>query len=50
MSSNANRRRNADSFRMVEEAMRQAGIGKDEPVALVGHSQGASWPRPWPPT
>lgn len=40
MSSNANRRRNADSFRMVEEAMRQAGIGKDEPVALVGHSQG----------
>lgn len=40
MSSNANRRRNADSFRMVEEAMKQAGIGKDEPVALVGHSQG----------
>ena len=29
MSSNANRRRNADSFRMVEEAMRQAGIGKE---------------------
>lgn len=25
---------------MVAEAMRQAGIGKDEPVALIGHSQG----------
>lgn len=30
----------ADSARMVIEAMRQAGIDKDEPVAMVGHSQG----------
>lgn len=40
MSADSGRRRQADSFRMVEEAMRQAGIGDDEPVALVGHSQG----------
>lgn len=40
MSSYALRRRKADSARMVAEAMRQAGIGADEPVALIGHSQG----------
>ncbi|KAB7791406.1 PGAP1-like alpha/beta domain-containing protein [Bifidobacterium leontopitheci] len=40
MSADPEHRRQADSFRMVEEAMRQAGIGADEPVALVGHSQG----------
>ncbi|NMM93650.1 esterase/lipase family protein [Bifidobacterium oedipodis] len=33
-------RKQADSARMVAEAMRQAGIGADEPVALIGHSQG----------
>ena len=40
MSADQERRRKADSARMVAEAMRQAGIGKDEPVALIGHSQG----------
>ena len=40
MSANAMQRRNADSARMVVEAMRQAGIGRDERVALIGHSQG----------
>ncbi|WP_375387425.1 hypothetical protein [uncultured Amnibacterium sp.] len=33
--------RPADSEDAVLEAMRQAGIGADEPVLLVGHSQGA---------
>ena len=40
MGSDATQRRNADSARMVVEAMRQAGIGRNDPVALVGHSQG----------
>ncbi|PLS29011.1 alpha/beta fold hydrolase [Bifidobacterium parmae] len=40
MSDDAERRRQADSARMVVEAMEQAGIGRDEPVAIVGHSQG----------
>ncbi|OZG62292.1 hypothetical protein BLEM_0838 [Bifidobacterium lemurum] len=40
MSADANRRMSADSARMVVEAMEQAGIGADEPVALIGHSQG----------
>lgn len=40
MSAYALRRRKADSARMVAEAMRQAGIKSDEPVALIGHSQG----------
>ncbi|PWG59825.1 esterase/lipase family protein [Bifidobacterium catulorum] len=40
MSSDAERRRAADSARMVDEAMRQAGIQPDDPVAMVGHSQG----------
>ncbi|KFI63344.1 alpha/beta fold hydrolase [Bifidobacterium cuniculi] len=40
MSSDADQRRQADSVRMVTEAMRQAGIGQDDPVVLVGHSQG----------
>ena len=31
MSADQERRRKADSARMVAEAMRQAGIGKDEP-------------------
>ena len=33
--------RTSDSERAVLEAMRAAGIGADEPVLLVGHSQGA---------
>ena len=40
MSSNAEQRKNADSARMVVEAMQQAGIRTNEPVALIGHSQG----------
>ncbi|MBT1161061.1 MULTISPECIES: alpha/beta fold hydrolase [Bifidobacterium] len=40
MSDDPEQRMNADSARMVVEAMRQAGIGSDEPVALIGHSQG----------
>ncbi|MBM6698850.1 alpha/beta fold hydrolase [Bifidobacterium pullorum subsp. saeculare] len=40
MSSDAERRRQADSARMVVEAMEMAGIPDDEPVALIGHSQG----------
>ncbi|EFA23291.1 hypothetical protein [Bifidobacterium gallicum] len=40
MSSNSEQRMNAESARMVVEAMRQAGIKSDEPVAMVGHSQG----------
>ena len=40
MSADAERRMRADSARMVVEAMEQAGIGRDEPVALIGHSQG----------
>ncbi|TPF97145.1 hypothetical protein EP30_04150 [Bifidobacterium sp. UTCIF-39] len=33
-------RATADSVRMVDEAMRQAGIQPGDPVAMVGHSQG----------
>ncbi|MCH9275325.1 alpha/beta fold hydrolase [Bifidobacterium amazonense] len=40
MSDDPQQRMQADSARMVAEAMRQAGIGEDEPVALIGHSQG----------
>ncbi|MBW3080631.1 lipase family alpha/beta hydrolase [Bifidobacterium saguinibicoloris] len=40
MSDDAERRTRADSARMVVEAMERAGIGRDEPVAIVGHSQG----------
>jgi hypothetical protein len=40
MSSDSKQRMQADSARMVAEAMRQAGIGSDEPVAMIGHSQG----------
>ena len=40
MSSDAEQRQQADSARMVVQAMEMAGIGADEPVALIGHSQG----------
>lgn len=40
MSDDAEQRKRADSARMVAEAMRKAGIRSDEPVALIGHSQG----------
>ena len=40
MSSDPEQRMHADSARMVLEAMERAGIGKGEPVALIGHSQG----------
>lgn len=40
MSDDPERRRRADSARMVVEAMEQAGIRPDEPVAMIGHSQG----------
>ena len=40
MSSDSRQRMQADSARMVVESMRQAGIPADEPVALIGHSQG----------
>ena len=40
MSSDPDQRMQADSARMVAQAMKQAGIGKDEPVAMIGHSQG----------
>ncbi|NMN02179.1 alpha/beta fold hydrolase [Bifidobacterium panos] len=40
MSGDAEQRKKADSARMVVEAMKQAGISSDEPVALIGHSQG----------
>ncbi|MBT1165867.1 esterase/lipase family protein [Bifidobacterium simiarum] len=40
MSSDARQRMAADSARMVDEAMRQAGIRPNDPVAIVGHSQG----------
>ncbi|WP_051923662.1 alpha/beta fold hydrolase [Bifidobacterium biavatii] len=40
MSDDPVQRMTGDSARMVAEAMRQAGIGADEPVALIGHSQG----------
>lgn len=40
MSSDANTRIGADSARMVMEAMDRAGVGRDDPVAVIGHSQG----------
>ncbi|NMM96883.1 hypothetical protein G1C98_1619 [Bifidobacterium sp. DSM 109960] len=40
MSDDPEQRKQADSSRMVVEAMRKAGIRSDEPVALIGHSQG----------
>lgn len=40
MSSSERQRLAADSSRMVVEAMERAGIAPDEPVALIGHSQG----------
>jgi hypothetical protein len=40
MSSNNAQRMQADSARLVVEAMKRSGIGADEPVTLVGHSQG----------
>ncbi|MBT1176602.1 esterase/lipase family protein [Bifidobacterium callimiconis] len=40
MSSDEQERMAADSARMVDEAMRQAGVQPGDPVAMVGHSQG----------
>lgn len=40
MSDKAEIRRRADSARLVVQAMRDAGIRSDDPVALIGHSQG----------
>lgn len=40
MSADERQRKAADSARMVDEAMRQAGIQPGDPVAMVGHSQG----------
>lgn len=40
MSSQARTRMQADSARMVLEAMERSGIGQDDPVAIIGHSQG----------
>lgn len=40
MSSDSKQRMEADSARMVQEAMKQAGIKSNEPVALIGHSHG----------
>lgn len=40
MSDRTEIRRRADSARLVAQAMREAGIRSDEPVALIGHSQG----------
>lgn len=40
MSDDPEQRMHADSARMVVESMERAGIGSDEPVALIGHSQG----------
>lgn len=40
MSDDARQRLNADSARMVAQAMEQSGIQSDDPVALIGHSQG----------
>lgn len=40
MSSNNAQRMSAESTRLVLDAMRRSGIRKDEPVTLVGHSQG----------
>lgn len=40
MSSQAETRMQADSARMVLAAMERAGVGQDDPVAIIGHSQG----------
>ena len=40
MSSDPRQRMRADSARMVVEAMRRAGIGKNDRVVMAGHSQG----------
>lgn len=40
MSDNADTRLAADSARMVMDAMHRAGIKPDDPVAVIGHSQG----------
>lgn len=40
MSSDADTRIGADSARMVMEAMDRAGVKHDDPVAVIGHSQG----------
>ena len=40
MSADAGQRMRGDSARMVAEAMKQAGIGSTDQVALIGHSQG----------
>ena len=40
MSNNPQQRMQADSARMVAAAMDSAGIARDEPVAIIGHSQG----------
>ncbi|MEE8737391.1 MAG: alpha/beta hydrolase [Bifidobacterium sp.] len=40
MSASRERRMRADSSAMVVRAMRESGIKPDEPVAIIGHSQG----------
>ncbi|MCI1935953.1 MAG: alpha/beta hydrolase [Bifidobacteriaceae bacterium] len=40
MSSDNTQRMNADSAKLVVEAMERSGVKPDEPVSLVGHSQG----------
>ena len=40
MSASAAQRRDADSARLVVQAMHQAGVQPEDSVALIGHSQG----------
>ncbi len=40
MSDKASVRERAASLRLVDQAMREAGVRPDDPVSLVGHSQG----------
>lgn len=40
MSDKSWQRKRADSLRLVNMAMSKAGIGKDDEVAIIGHSQG----------
>jgi pimeloyl-ACP methyl ester carboxylesterase len=40
MSDDNDDRMNASSAKLVQDAMEKAGIGKDDPVTMVGHSQG----------
>lgn len=40
MSSNRHIRMNADSAKLAVAALEQAGVAPDEPIAIVGHSQG----------